>query len=351
MNRCQLGVRARSVVALVALGAIGVSALARPAATVNVPTVGSSDVAMFQAVVARMRHGEPYYAAMGDELRRGHYPASQAFNWRTPFLLSALAEVPPMVGRLAGIALCLVLLVVTVVIMAHQPRTIAATVLFLQSGILIPIVVPSAYVMAEMWAGVLIGLSICAYIRQRPMIGVTFGLLALFVRELSAPYCLVCTIVAIVNRRWREAAAWLSGALLYAVYYGLHVVEVHSHRLSSDLAQPSSWMELGGLQFLLSKVQFHPWLLSTPVAASVLVLLLLLAGIGATRTPIHVRLTSGVYVLFFLVAGKAFNQYWGMVAWPTWTFACGYGVDAIRESIRDAFGASRPSPSADVIGP
>jgi hypothetical protein len=298
-----------------------------------------------------MRNGEPYYATMGDELRRGHYPASQVFNWRTPFLLSALAAVPATVGRFAAIALCVVLLVVTVVIMAHEPRTVAAAVLFMQSGVLIAIVVPSAYVMGEMWAGVFIGLSICAYIRKRPMTGVTFGLLALFVRELSAPYCVVCTIVAIVNRRWREAAAWLSGALLYAVYYTWHLLEVHSHQLSSDLGDPSSWMEFGGLQSLLSKVQWHAWLLLTPRAASVLALLLLLAGICTTRTPIHVRVTSAVYVLFFLLAGKAFNQYWGMVAWPTWAFACGYGVDAIRESIQDAFGASRPSPDLDVIRP
>jgi hypothetical protein len=335
----QLGVRARAILALAALGVIGISALADPPAPVNAAVkAGSSDVAMFQSVVGRVRAGAPYYATMGDELRRGHYPARQVFNWRTPLLLRALAAVPTAVAASALIALSVALVVSTVMIMARQPRAIAATVVFMQSGVLMTIAVPAALAMGEMWAGLLIGLSVCAYLRRRPMTGVIFGLLALFVRELSAPYCVVCTIVAVVNRRWREAAAWLCGASLYSVYYTWHFLQVRAHQLPSDLAQPSSWMEFGGLRFLLSAVQWHAWLLLTPIAASVLALLLVLAGICATKTPIHVRLASAVYVLFFLIAGKSFNQYWGMMAWPTWAFACGYGVDAIRESIRNAFG-------------
>jgi hypothetical protein len=73
------------------------------------------------------------------------------------------------------------------------------------------------------------------------------------------------------------------------------------------------------------------------MAASVVALVLVLAGICASKTPVPIRLTSVVYVAFFMVAGKEFNQYWGMMAWPTWAFACGYGLDSVGQGIRHAF--------------
>jgi hypothetical protein len=197
--------------------------------------------------------------------------------------------------------------------------------------------VPVSHVMGEMWAGVLIGLSVCAYLRRRPTMAVVLGLLALFVRELAAPYCVTCTLMAIAGRRWREAFAWLCGGCLYAGYYAWHFAQVRAQQLPSDLAQASSWMEFGFLPSLLSKLQWHAWLLVTPTAVSIVALVLVLAGICGSGTPVPVRLTSAVYVLFFMVAGKEFNQYWGMMAWPTWAFACGFGIDAVGKGIRNAF--------------
>jgi hypothetical protein len=334
--------RTRAALSVVALCVVGVSALASTGPTVRADArTGASDVAMFQSVIDTMREGGSYYAAMADALQRGHYPMSHSFNWRTPLLLPALASVPPTVGPAAAVGLCIVLLSITVVIMARQPKAVAATVVFMQCGVLMTIAVPESCVMGELWAGLLIGLSVCAYIRKGPMTGMVLGLFALFVRELSAPYCVLCTIAAMRGRRWREVAGWCGGALLYAGYYTWHILHIQTYRPSSDLAPASSWLASAGLESLLSKIQWHAWLLLTPRPASALVLLLLVAGIGYTKTPAHVRLTSAVYVTFFLVAGQAFNEYWGMVAWPTWAFACGYGVDAVRSTIRDLFAPSR----------
>jgi hypothetical protein len=349
VNGWRPSLRARAALALGALGVVGVSALARPGPTVRADArTGASDVAMFQSVVDTVREGGSYYPTMADALQRGHYPMGQSFNWRTPLLLRALASLPPTVGPGAAVGLCVVLFGVTVVVMAHQPKPVAATVLFMQSAVLMTIAVPESYVMGELWAGLLIGLSVCAYIRKRAVAGMVLGLFALFVRELSAPYCVVCTIAAIASRRWREAAGWCGGAVLYTIYYTWHILHIQPYQVSYDVAPASSWLASAGLQSLLSKFQWHAWLLLTPRWASVLVLLLVLAGIGHTKTPAHVRLTSAVYVMFFLVAGKAFNQYWGMMAWPTWAFACGYGVDAIRSAVHDLFDASRRSSNWSV---
>jgi hypothetical protein len=230
---------------------------------------------------------------------------------------------------------------VTVVVTARLPLPAAWTAGVMQAGVLAALAVPSALVISEAWAGVLIGLSVCAFALGGSALAVPLGLLALFVRELAAPYCVVCTIAAAAKRRWLEVGAWLSGAGLYAGYYAWHVSQVRAHGLPTDLAHASSWLEFGGLGYLLGTVHWNAWLIVTPPPVTALALVLIVAGTANPRAPLHVRATGAAYVAFFLVAGKAFDTYWGLVAMPTWALACGYGVETTGEAIRTAFGPSR----------
>lgn len=333
----------RPVLTLLTLGCIGLAALIVPLTAPRSPapktgvasgrsaTVGA-DVAAFQAIVSRLANGEPYYETVGDELRRRGYPTSQAFNWRTPLLFSALAATPEPVSR--GVLIALGLLLCFASITAIQPIDVAATAGTLQLGTMILIVVPFALFIGEVWAGVFIGLSVCAYVGGRSRIAMPLGLIALFVREIAAPYCVACTIVAVASRRWREVTAWLAGACLYAFYYGWHLTELSAQRLPTDLAHSSSWLQMGGLSFLMATIRWHWLLLISPRPLVALALVLIVAGIVNPRAPVHVRLTSGAYALFFLVAGQSFNGYWGLIAWPTWVLACGYGAQEITESVR-----------------
>jgi hypothetical protein len=78
-------VRARALLTLVVLGAVGIAALTIPApAIVPSLTDEAGDVATFQTIVGELRSGAPYYATYGFELRRTGYPTRDAFNWRTP---------------------------------------------------------------------------------------------------------------------------------------------------------------------------------------------------------------------------------------------------------------------------
>jgi hypothetical protein len=200
------------------------------------------------------------------------------------------------------------------------------TASMMEVGAISVLAVPSAVVIGEAWAGLLVGISVWAYARQRAAVAVALGLLALFVRELAAPYCVVCTMIAAVNKNWREVGAWLGGVCVYAAYYSWHLTQVWAHRLPTDLSHSSSWLEFEGLPFLLATVHWQGWLLALPAPATALALVLIVAGITERRAPLHVRAGSLVYVLFFLVAGQPFNNYWSLIAWPTWALACGYGV-------------------------
>jgi hypothetical protein len=216
----------------------------------------------------------------------------------------------------------------------------------MQVGILAFLLDRLEWLMGEPWAGVLIGLSVCAYAIQRPSLAAPLGLLALFVRELAAPYCLVCALIAAVNRRWRELWFWIAGTGAYAAYYGWHLTQVSAQRLPTDFAHSSSWLEFGGLPFLLATVHWMGWLLILPASLTAVTLVLIVAGIVDERTPLHVRAASAGYVGFFLVAGMPFNDYWGLIAAPTWALACGHGARTMGQAIWTAFAPRGSSQSS-----
>ena len=339
--------RTRAVLTLLALGAIGLAGLRSPAPTAGPAATKSdkSDVTTYQAVVAGLRAGEPYYEVLGFELRRLGYPTRDAFNWRTPLLLRAVSAVPDAVGRGALLAFLVVLSCATLAAV-RQPFTVVWTAAAQQLAVLaVSVVAPDtvSVVAGEAWAGVLVGVSVCAYALRRTTFAVALGLLALFVRELAAPYCVVCTIIAASNRRWRELAAWIGGACVYAVYYGWHLTQVWAHRLPTDLAHSSSWLEFGGLRSLQATIHWMGWWLVFPAPLTTLALVLIVGGIANARAPLHVRAASATYAVFFLVAGKPFNDYWGMIAGPTWALACGYGVQTMYQAMKAAFAPLRSS--------
>ena len=68
-----------------------------------------------------------------------------------------------------------------------------------------------------------------------------------------------------------------------------------------------------------------------------LVALLVWGGTGLFRS----KLT---YVLFFMVAGQQFNQYWGLLVAPTWTILYGLGAMGVVRLAGAAFRSDRGVP-------
>ena len=334
----------RAALTLFSAGFVFVMLMAAPApAPSRVLPAGIGDVATFKAMADRIGGGESYYEVFGDELRRRGYPARSVFNWRTPLLLSTLARVPEPAIRGVLAALGLLLFAATLRITAHEPLWVLSSD-FMQAGAVLPVVTYGALVMGEVWAGILVGLSVCMFAFERPGLAIVFGLAALFLRELAAPYCLACALAALAQRRWREIGGWAGGACLYGAYYAWHVVQVRAHQLPTDIGHRTSWLNIGDLTSLLGKAEWHAWLLAAPLWVTALALAAVILGIFAARAPLHVRLATGVYVGFFLVAGQSFNVYWGLVAWPSWAVASGYGLQAVIESVR-TLAASRQPPA------
>src|SRR6185312_6283279 len=232
---------------LLAIVAVAIALLAVASLSVHAPAGAPStqngDLALYQRIVERLHQGQDFYAAMHRELLDGGYPTASVFNWRTPLLLSVLALAPsPLfeqigLGVIAAIAigLCLTML-------ARRAGTLAV-------GLAVPLMiagygmalVPGAATFGEVVAGFLILISASCYELGRGVIGMAVALLALFVRELAAPYVLVCCAFALLDGRKGEIRLAVLGLIGFAIYYGLHVHGVLAQLGPNEPADPRSW--------------------------------------------------------------------------------------------------------------
>jgi hypothetical protein len=276
-------------------------------ASTNTATAGVRDNRLlFTAVVDGVRAGRSYYEVYGTESRRRGYPTRSVFNWRQPLLMRLLASVPPRVGLLTLIALAAALLVQAHGLLRRQPLG-ALTVI----NAALVVIVPGVMYFTEPWAGLCLGLSAVAYGRQRETTGATWALLALFIRELAAPYCVIAVILALSRKRWREVGVWIGGGGLYALYYGAHVWQVWQHALPGDAAHSHSWLYGGGLPFVIRIWQQNGILALLPAVVFSLVVVAAVAAWWAPQMPMHVRASVLVYSVLFLFIGLPFNANWG----------------------------------------
>jgi hypothetical protein len=316
---------------LLVLGLVAASATPSPRRA-NLKPDAPNDIETFAAIVSRLRQGDDYYRAFDEELRPRGYSTAHPFNWRTPLLLVTVASVPESIGIAGWLSLSIVLVGVTAILtfrIAQRNVLVVVTAVVMQLGFVLTLSPGAMMLMGEAWSGSLIGLSALSYAAGRASWAVPLASVALLVRELAAPYCLVCGVSALVNRRWREGLSWGAVAVVYAGYYYIHLTQVRAFIPSSNGMQSLAWVRLDGLTFLLATVKWHFWLHFVNHTIVVFVFLMICAGTMSSRTPRVVRLSSVAYAVFFTVAGLPFNQYWGLVAWPTWAIACGYGAPAV----------------------
>jgi hypothetical protein len=281
---------------------------------------------MFARVVERMRGDESYYPAMGHELRSGNYPTASVFNWRAPALYVSLAAAPRWLSFALMAALSILLLASFMIHLARDASPEGTVIgLVLAAGAVVTLADRQGRWLTEAWAGVLIGVSIAAYLWRAWIPGALAGTAALFLRELAAPYCITCVLLAVRGHRKRELLVWAGGTALFALYYAAHAASVLAEMRAGDLAHPRSWLQFGGLPFWLATIKANALLFSAPRVVLSVSSVLLLAALWAPSLPPHVRAAVVAYGLFFAVAGQPFNDYWGFVSSLIYALALSHG--------------------------
>jgi len=302
---------------------------------VGVQRPGPSDAELYEATARRVHAGEAYYLAMADELRQRGYPTQSIFNWRTPMPMWLIGMMPQWaMGKWLLCGLAGLLLMLAFEWLAREGGVRAAVVgTLLMTGPLMFCVLGNKFVMPVVWAGVLIGLSLCALGLGRTRLGVAAGIAAVFCRELAGPFCALMLLLAIIRRRRGEAIRWTIGLACYAIYFLYHMQQVATCMPRDGVAHGEGWLQLGGAAFVISTVQMNAYLLLSPQWVAVVVLVLSLLGFAGWHSPAAERagLTVAAYMAMFAIIGHDFNQYWGALMAPAICLGFAWASASVRD--------------------
>jgi hypothetical protein len=228
---------------------------------------------------------------------------------------------------------------------APLPR--AFDLIALVTGVL-PAIAPQAPYLHEVWAGLLISLSLALRRPERFGLAVAAGLAAALIRELAAPYLVVMAVTALAGRHWREAAAWVLALVLFAAALAAHAHLVDAQVLPSDHAG-AGWMKLGGWPFVLHAAQWNAVLAAAPAWLTALVVPAALAGAATWSTSLGRRLAATLvaYVLALAAVGRPENFYWGLMIAPLLPLGFARACRALGRlwGLRSAAGTTVAEPS------
>ncbi len=299
------------------------------AAPPPLPEQGGGDLGLYRGIVAKMRLGAPYEATAISEQRARRYPLRPFLVVRPPWLANFLARLPSdAVGDLilAAVGLCGVI-VWSLRLLELKPglAPLAVMVVSVVSGAIPAMVGHDEALFHETWAGLLIFLSFGLRTEKRFAAAVLAGLLAALIRELAMPYLALMAVLALTERRWREAGAFGVALMIALTALAAHAHAVHLLTNAQDMASPG-WLKAGGWRFVLSTGQWNMFVVAAgPWLAAVLIPLSLL-GAAAWAGPTGLRLTLLLagYVFGFMLIGRPSNLYWGLVIAPLAGLALGF---------------------------
>jgi hypothetical protein len=308
------------------------------------------DVALYAKVADRVRAGENYYSVAVDEHRKGGYPTRPATTFREPTEALLLAHLPGAALKWAS----LMALTAAAAYAARQAlqrtalsaRTRLAATLAIAVG-LSNVGMPHAPYMHEVWASLLIVLSLCAYQMEHVAVAALLGLAACLFRELALPYVLAMAFMDVLERRWGKALWWSAAAVVFAGVYSLHLHRAAALYRPGDFVS-QGWISFGGWPFLLLTarrnaflVHAPTWLVASVVTASVIGL------VGCRdRWLSRIALVVTGYLAAVLVVGRLDNEYWGILWAPLVPVGLALAPAALRDLLHRAGWAPARNPAS-----
>lgn len=298
-----------------------------------------TDMRLFRDIVTQVQAGQGYYQAAAETQRAHNYPTRPFVTVREPTLYVAAAELGwTWLNRLE---IGLLVIVTLVWLFALPPpakwaeKLVAAAII--PAAALAP-VATSLTPMSEAWTGLLLtlALGLTLWRRAKWWMPVAVIACALALRELALPFLLLAAAFAAWERRWKELAAWVLVAALFAGGLALHALQVAQVQLPTDLHSPGWSSALGPRAVLLALV--NTTLLHTlPMKLALVLALLPMLGWLAIdgRDGRFAVLLLGGYALMIALFSRPDNFYWGFLLIPAW-FA---GLAFVPRAVIQLYGA------------
>jgi hypothetical protein len=347
--------RAGARLCMLALLALTVLGLCGPRhAPGAAPPQGEGDFALYRAVVTRVSGGEPYHAVAVAELGARGYAVNPALNVRLPTLATALSLAPPAAANVALLGLLAAAVLAWTVRLAPAalppPAALFAWSLTIAAAAGLGALgwseagwsAPALF--HEVWASLLVLLSLAVWRAGRWGPSLALGLLAALVRELALPYLLLMAALAAWEGRRREALAWAAGTAAAAAVLALHLQLALAHGAGHGTS--NGWLGLGGWSFVLATAQWALFAQVVPTSDWAMAILVPLAflGLAGWRGPLGIRafLLAAGYAGAFLVMGRPDNHYWGLMYAQLLVIGLVLAGPAMRDLVRRSLPRAAP---------
>jgi hypothetical protein len=289
-----------------------------PAPKLRTTTAQQSDLQLYRDIIAGVQAGGNYYDVAARELRAGDYPLKPFFTFRLPTHSLLYAKFGERTMIIVIWALSAGLIVAWWIrLNAVLPLPLLASFVILVAGGMGGLLQPMTGLFHESWAALLLALMIALHRPERWWPAVIVGGAALMIRELALPMILAMGGLALLERRWREAAAWTAVVAVFAAYMTLHSHWVAGVVQPNDPASPG-WSAMLGFQFALKSIAKVTFGIQLPEALASALLMLSLFGWASIRSGWALRaaiLLAGYTTMVALFA-RADTFYWALIAAP-----------------------------------
>lgn len=303
-----------------------------------------TDLMVYEKIVAGIKGGGDYYTVATDTLRAGAYPLRPFLTVRMPSLAVTLAALPDWapaillyllaayVGMVWGLRLGDALPRVV-------PRIFAAALLI---GSMLAFLQPDLAGFHEIWAGLLIALSLGLRRPGRWIEAVAFGLVAMLIRETAALFAIVMLVMAWLEGERREALGWFAALALFAVALAAHAWAVLGATGPLDPASPG-WNGLLGFGFFVKAIALATALQLVPTAAAALIVGLCLFGWASWNDPLGLRIlvVFACYAVLIGVFARLDTFYWGLMVAPVFLVGLVFVPDGLRDLFRPSLDRRR----------
>lgn len=342
--------RARAVLAALALlllAALGAVVTPGPPAASHDPASAATDradVLLYRTVVAGVRADGEYYSVAAEAQRQGGYPLRPFVTMRLPTLAIVQAALPDPAALLLLYAIALGVAAIWYrrlagVFVRPAPRLLALLLLGCGGMVFLR---PDLAAFHEVWAGLLIALSLGLWRAERWVEPVAIATCAMLIRETAALYAVVMLLCALSAGRRREAIGWGVALAVLAVVVGFHYHAWSGVVRPGDGSGPG-WSGLLGFGFFVKTITLLTALAALPEVLAAPLVGLALFGWAGWRDPTATRVLAVLVAYAALIAlfCRTDTYYWGLLVAPVSLVGLVFVPDALRDLRKAALDTRR----------
>lgn len=334
---------ARWLLALLALLLLAALAFPNDAASRASAAAATAEI-LAEGVVEDVRHGADYYTASVQAARSAESPLPSGLAVRLPTLAVLQARVDPITAALLLYALALATIFawwkrLGDILPGARARFAAALLAAVGTT---SALLGQTVALPDLWAGLLIALSLASRRPGRWLTAAALGLSAALIRETAALYLALMMVVALLERQRREAFAWGAALAVFAIAMAVHAQAVAATLGPLDRSVVP-WGGAPGFGYAVQAIVAATALSLLSPTLGALAVALALAGWCAWKDPLATRVLATIVAQLVLMAllGGADGAHWAFLIAPLVPIGLVFVPDALRDLTRAALDRRR----------